>query len=60
MTVKVVPKAVCDPEIFSESRPYVHWRKWNIEREGKLEQFDAAFGTIFRRSKCFLRSKDKY
>jgi hypothetical protein len=38
----------------------VHWRKSTDEREGQLEQkFDVAFGTNFRISKDFQRSKQK-
>jgi hypothetical protein len=45
---KDVPKAACDSKNCSESRP----------SEGKPEQkFDAAFGSIFRISKCFLSKK---
>jgi hypothetical protein len=43
---------------------YVSGEKSTYERKGKLEQFDAAFKTIFRictvqYSKCFKRSKQK-
>jgi hypothetical protein len=37
-----------------------YWKKSTKESEGKPEQnFDAAFGTIFRINKCFQRSKEK-
>jgi hypothetical protein len=59
--LKVVPKPACDSENFSESRPmYEHKKKLTNESKEKPEQkFDAAFGTIFRISKCFQRSKQK-
>jgi hypothetical protein len=38
----------------------VHWKKLTNESKGKPEQkFDAAFGTTFRISKCFQRSRQK-
>ncbi len=38
----------------------VHRKKSTNESKGKLEQkFDAAYGTIFRISKCFQRSNQK-
>jgi hypothetical protein len=35
VTVKVVPKAVCDPDIFSESRPYVQYTGENGTKREK-------------------------
>jgi hypothetical protein len=60
--LKVVPKPACDSENFSESRPmYVHKKKLTNESKEKPEQkFDAAFGTIFRISKCFQRSNKNF
>ncbi len=59
MTLKIVPKAACDPENCS-SAMNVHWRKSTNESEGKPEQkFDVAFGTVFKISKYFQRSKQK-
>jgi hypothetical protein len=38
----------------------VHYKKLTNENKGKHEQkFDAAFGTTFRISMCFQRSKQK-
>jgi len=48
---KYFKKAAYDPENCSE-RP-------SREKEMLKQTFDAAFGTIFRISKCFQRSKQK-
>jgi hypothetical protein len=38
----------------------VHWKKFTSESKEKPEhKFDAAFGTIFRISKCFQRIRQK-
>jgi hypothetical protein len=40
---------------------YLYWRKSTNESQGKPEhKFEAAFGTIFRISKGFQRSKQKF
>jgi hypothetical protein len=46
--------------LFRKPAMNVHWRNSTNQREGLSEQkFDAAYGTIFRISKCFQRSKQK-
>jgi hypothetical protein len=37
----------------------VHRRKSTNESKEKLEQFDAAYGIIFRISKCFLQKSNQ-
>ncbi len=60
MPLKVVPKPACDPEMFRKPAMNVHRKKSTNESKGKLEQkFHAAYGTIFRISKCFHRSNQK-
>ncbi len=63
VTLKVVPKAACDPKIVRKAAMNVQCQKSTICSEGKLEQKltvqKAAFKTIFRNSKCFQRIKQK-
>jgi hypothetical protein len=61
---KICPKTACDTENVSKAAMNicmysVHWEKETNASEGKPEQTDAAFGKIFRISKCFQRSKQK-
>jgi hypothetical protein len=59
LTLKIVPKAACDPENCS-SAITVHCRKSTSESEGKSEQkLDVTFGTVLKISKCFQRSEQK-
>jgi hypothetical protein len=59
VTLKVDPKAACDPEKCSESRPITLEKinQW-VQRKAKTK-IDAAFGTIFEINQCCQRSKQK-
>ncbi len=58
--IKVVPKAACDYEGCSESQLWhSQCRKLNNDSKSRSRNSPAAFGTIFRISRCFKRSKQK-
>ncbi len=67
-TCSVFQVAACDSKSCSESRLFrklsitcaIGWKKSTNDSEGKPEEkFWCGFGTIFRISKCFDRSKQK-
>jgi hypothetical protein len=56
---KIVAKAAYAPETFQKAAydMHVHWQNRTVtEKETRNRNTDIAFRTVFRISKCFLRS----
>jgi hypothetical protein len=57
VTLKVVPKAACDPEIFGKPVININGENKPMRARGKVKQkFNAAFGTVLIIYKCFKES----